>query len=102
MYSQRARELRRCRFVFPSGRRCNGWALWGDGWGLCSSHAYAGQKRRRWPRGGYPSYPTRYIPCRCGAYAWPHRPGGGLCRWPDEPLERCPIPAGTRVWWRLL
>jgi hypothetical protein len=25
--------------------------------------------------------------CRCRAYPWPHRPGGGLCRWPDPPLE---------------
>lgn len=26
--------------------------------------------------------------CRCEAYPWPHRPGGGLCRFPDTPLER--------------
>ena len=26
--------------------------------------------------------------CRCEAYPWPHRPGGGLCRWPDPPLDR--------------
>lgn len=26
--------------------------------------------------------------CRCAAYPWPHRPGGGLCRWPDPPTER--------------
>ncbi|MCC7350042.1 MAG: hypothetical protein IT446_05680 [Phycisphaerales bacterium] len=25
--------------------------------------------------------------CRCHAYPWPHRPGGGLCRWPDPPTE---------------
>jgi hypothetical protein len=25
--------------------------------------------------------------CRCAAYPWPHRPRGGLCRWPDAPLE---------------
>jgi len=25
--------------------------------------------------------------CRCAAYPWPHRPGGGLCRYPDPPLE---------------
>lgn len=23
--------------------------------------------------------------CRCPAYFWPHRPGGGDCRWPDAP-----------------
>src|SRR5436190_437968 len=33
--------------------------------------------------------------CRCEAYPWPHRPGGGLCRWPDQPLERWqPKPGG--------
>jgi hypothetical protein len=26
--------------------------------------------------------------CRCKAYPWPHRPGGGLCCWPDPPVER--------------
>jgi hypothetical protein len=26
--------------------------------------------------------------CRCEAYPWPHRPGGGLCRWPDPPVEK--------------
>jgi hypothetical protein len=25
--------------------------------------------------------------CQCAAYPWPHRPGGGLCRWPDPPVE---------------
>jgi hypothetical protein len=26
--------------------------------------------------------------CRCEAYPWPHRPGGGFCRHPDPPTER--------------
>jgi hypothetical protein len=26
--------------------------------------------------------------CRCEAYPWPHRPGGGFCRHPDLPVER--------------
>src|SRR6185295_8886546 len=26
--------------------------------------------------------------CRCDAYKFPHRPGGGLCRWPDPPEVR--------------
>src|SRR3954468_2210551 len=25
--------------------------------------------------------------CQCKAYPWPHRPGGGLCCWPDPPVE---------------
>ncbi len=38
-----------------------------------------------------------YEACRCEAYAWPHRPGGGLCRWPEPPLHRLTIPPST---WR--
>jgi len=26
--------------------------------------------------------------CRCDAYRFPHRPGGGLCRYPDPPAVR--------------
>lgn len=26
--------------------------------------------------------------CRCDAYQFPHRPGGGLCRYPDPPAVR--------------
>ncbi len=26
--------------------------------------------------------------CRCDAYKFPHRPGGGLCRFPDPPVIR--------------
>jgi hypothetical protein len=26
--------------------------------------------------------------CGCEAYPWPHRPGGGFCRWPDPPLQK--------------
>lgn len=25
--------------------------------------------------------------CTCPAYQFPHRPKGGLCRWPDPPLQ---------------
>src|SRR5207248_3094225 len=33
--------------------------------------------------------------CKCQAYPWPHRPGGGLYRHPDPPLERWqPKPGG--------
>ena len=33
--------------------------------------------------------------CRCEAYPWPHRPTGGLCRYPDPPIERYqPEPGG--------
>jgi len=41
----------------------------------------AGDKRRR--------------KCQCQAYPWPHRPGGGLCRWPEPPTQRYERPAWT-------
>ena len=34
--------------------------------------------------------------CRCEAYPWPHRPAGGLCRWPDPPVERWQRKPGSR------
>jgi hypothetical protein len=34
--------------------------------------------------------------CGCGAYAWPHRLGGGLCRWPDPPEQSSSTKQGTR------
>lgn len=80
-YSEIAIELRRC--LEPE---CNNWALWAAPDQRCRWHttwAYAAGK--------LPA-PT----CRCDAYQWPHRPGGGLCRWPDVPEGKCSIPAGTR------
>jgi hypothetical protein len=38
--------------------------------------------------------------CLCEAYPWPHRPGGGFCRWPDPPLERYQRPARSRAYHR--
>lgn len=34
--------------------------------------------------------------CRCAAYPWPHRPNGGLCRWPDPPAAQWQPKAGRR------
>lgn len=39
--------------------------------------------------------PAKQKPCTCAAYRWPHRPGGGLCRWPDPPMAQHPTPAGS-------
>lgn len=38
--------------------------------------------------------PPKPKTCTCPAYRWPHRPGGGLCRWPDPPAQTCPTPPG--------
>jgi hypothetical protein len=34
------------------------------------------------------AYDRKRPKCRCEAYPWPHRPGGGFCRHPDQPVER--------------
>jgi hypothetical protein len=34
------------------------------------------------------AYDRKRPKCRCEAYPWPHRPAGGLCRYPDPPVER--------------
>jgi hypothetical protein len=34
--------------------------------------------------------------CRCDAYPWPHRPGGGFCRHPDPPIQRWQPKPGPR------
>jgi hypothetical protein len=80
-YSTRAKELRRCRHVGPAGIRCHAFACWGDERRLCAAH---GGRRVGKP-----------VRCTCAAYQWPHRPGGGLCRWPDPPEEIWSTPAGT-------
>src|SRR5450432_2800742 len=36
-------------------------------------------------QGRQKTYDKRRPKCRCEAYRFPHRPGGGLCRFPDPP-----------------
>lgn len=95
-YSDKAREMRRCKATRKDGQPCRAYALWG-GNGLCAGHAY--KKRRQLPR-GYREWPTKAPPCTCAAYKWPHRPGSGVCRWPDPPLFINTTPAGTHSWMR--
>ena len=93
-YSERARAIRVCLHVHPDGRRCRAWAVWGDLRQLCMAHA---GRHHRGPlaRARGASGRTHAAPCTCPAYAWPHRPGGGLCCWPDPPLWRCATPPST-------
>ena len=93
-YSEEARERRRCIGTRKDGQPCGAWAVWDDPRQLCVNHA--GRHHRGRMRTGYrASERTHYRPCTCAAYAWPHRPGGGLCRWPEPPLYRRTTPAGT-------
>ncbi len=79
-YSEATRERRRCTATRTDGTPCKAYAAWGDPGQRCGGH-----------RGRSTGRPS----CRCVAYQWPHRPGGGLCRWPDEPEYRRTTPAGT-------
>jgi hypothetical protein len=95
-YSSKARELRRCRAIRKDGERCRAWAIWGHPQGLCASHAgvAAAARRGRSPLQSPLNllHHARYPNCTCEAYPWPHRPGGGVCRWPDPPAQPPPWP----------
>ena len=94
-YSERAKELRRCKATRKDGQPCQAYAIWGTE--HCAGHTY---KTRRTLARGYREWPTNAPACTCRAYAWPHRPGGGLCNWPDAPTYRSTIEAGTHSYLR--
>ena len=88
MYSEKARELRRCQALTKDGERCQGWAVWGDELHRCGRHG--GRVMEAHIREH-----THYTPCRCVAYPFPHRPGSGLCKWPDAPEYRMVMRPGA-------
>lgn len=93
MYTEKVRAARRCKGTTQDGSPCRAYALWGGD--LCVVHARPGPRGPL--RGGEEPPPRKSGPtCSCIAYAWPHRPGGGLCNWPDEPEYHLMTPAGTR------
>lgn len=74
--------LRCCRATRADGEPCQAWAIWGHPDGLCAAHAGVAGGPRGWPPLNIVHH-ARYELCRCAAYQFPHRPGGGDCRWPD-------------------
>ena len=97
-YSLKARTLRRCRAIRADGGACQAWAIWGHPEGLCAAHAgVSGRIKGRSPLAPPLNilHHARYPLCSCAASSFPHRPGGGLCRWPD-PLEWQLRPRGAR------
>lgn len=94
MYSPSAIARRKCTATRKDGQPCQGWARWGDPAQRCAPHSVP----HRGPMPKPPIYNfsgARYTPCTCDAYSFPHRPGGGLCRWPDVPEYQLTTPAGT-------
>ena len=93
-YTPEAEEARRCTAIKADGSPCRAWAVWDDDRQLCVVHA---GRCHRGPRTGQRrSEKTNYLPCTCEAYAWPHRPGGGVCLWPAPPVVKCLTPAGKK------
>jgi hypothetical protein len=86
MYSAEALARRKCRATRQDGQPCRAYALWDDGEQRCMSHA---GRHHSGPMPVYdywwqrPARRSRTPSCRCRAYPWPHRPGGGDCSWPD-------------------
>jgi hypothetical protein len=94
-YSAKAVARRRCLGTTKAGNPCQAWAVWDDPRQLCVNHAgrhHRGKMRNKLK----PSQRARYPLCTCEAYSFPHRPGGGLCRWPDTPEFKLTTPAGTK------
>lgn len=114
-YNEKAKARRRCTGTTAAGKPCRAWAVWDDDRQLCNVHAgrhyraepppddmsleqiIAHEERRAaaWLERLLNPPPTNYTPCNCAAYNWPHRPGGGLCSWPDPPEAASAIPTGT-------
>ncbi len=85
--------LRKCTAARADGRPCCGWAMWDHPGQVCASH---GGRHHAGPRTKGQVGPRSKPPaCNCPAYGWPHRPAGGLCRWPLSPVARSATRPGT-------
>jgi hypothetical protein len=90
MYTPAAIAIRRCTAMTRAGHRCRGWATWEGERQLCGVHRGLTRGPRPYlggwktPGGGGGDHPARYVPCRCSQIPYPHRPGGGACRWPES------------------
>jgi hypothetical protein len=89
-YTEHARELRRCRAMRKDGQPCANYAAWDDPFGRCGSHNGRVARPHLRERTAYP-------PCTCLAYCFPHRPGSGLCCWPEPPRFRLKMRPGTHA-----
>ena len=100
-YGEAAKRVRLCTGLRKDGGPCQAYAMWRDPLQRCVTHAgrhHTGTMRSTLTGTFARRQRARYWPCSCAAYGWPHRPGGGLCRWPELPQYQCRLPAGTS--WR--
>ena len=87
-------NLRHCTATRADGSPCRAWALWDHPGQVCATH---GGRHHAGPRTPADRSRPRTKPpaCNCPAYGWPHRPAGGLCRWPLPPVARSATRPGT-------
>jgi|DEB0MinimDraft_6_1074348.scaffolds.fasta_scaffold00749_9 hypothetical protein len=78
--SDRYTEVRKCKAIKKNGDPCKLWAVWGDT--RCNRHGGSANGRIG-------------AVCDCEAYPFPHRPGGGLCEWPDPPTYKSKMKPST-------
>lgn len=90
-YNELARAQRRCLARTKNGNVCGNNAKWDSTEQLCASHTHL---HRNWPPQWRRTKPT---PCRCSAYAWPHRLNSGICCYPYRPYRPYPTPAGSHA-----
>jgi len=100
-YSAQRRAQRRCTATRRDGSPCRCYAVWNDPTRRCWRHGGSRAMGRSWREERGYSRRRRHAPiCRCGAFAFPHRPwsrgAGGECRWPEEPAGRCSTRQGSR------
>jgi hypothetical protein len=94
-YGEAAQALRRCTGLTYLGEPCPLYAVWRAvplGYQLCTGHL---RQRGIIISGGPGADRSDRRACACDAYAWPHRPGGGRCQWPNAPHGSHPTPAGV-------
>jgi hypothetical protein len=110
MYSPAAHTQRRCLATKRDGTPCRNYPLWNATEQVCLSHSsrqHRGPQQEREPWDSLTARPEREhkrrtaMTCTCPAYRFPHRKGGGWCRWPDAPLVRVSTPPSSHRWPRL-
>lgn len=89
-YNELAREVRRCQVRTKDGQPCRRYAVWDDPLRRCAAHGGRVQ-------GCHIREKTAYHPCRCIAYPFPHRPGSGICEWPNPPRFTLRMRPGTHA-----
>lgn len=111
MYTPDAAARRRCTATRCDGEPCKAWALWADPFQRCVRHARGGRGKQLTNREriALNQEKTKYTPCTCETYPFPHRPCAGWCNWPNPPIVRVTFndgdrhantPAERRAWYR--